>query len=98
VGIVVAGMSTNHFFGATWPELSIAGDIVVVADASREAGFVTSFELFIGETLIAACCGAVDDDEVDFTHDCTNKVELIAVKMATMIWINCFQKSFFIMV
>jgi hypothetical protein len=46
----------------------------------------------------STCCGAVDDDEVDFTHDCTNKVELIAVKMAMIIWSNCFQKSFFIYV
>ena len=97
MGIVVAGMGTHHFFGATGPELSITGDVVVVADASREAGFMTLLEHFIGETLIAARCGAVDDDEVDFTHDCTNKVELIAVKMAMMIWINCFQKPFFIM-
>ena len=37
-----------------------------------------------------------EDDEFDFTHDCTNKVELIAVKMAMIIWTNCFQKSFFI--
>lgn len=39
----------------------------------------------IGECMVATCCGAVEDDEFDFTHDCTNKVELIAVKMAMMI-------------
>ena len=48
-------------------------------------GIMKHPEVFDGETLIATCCGAVDDDEVDFTHDCTNKVELIAVKMAMMI-------------
>jgi len=48
-------------------------------------GIMKRPEVFDGETLIATCCGAVDDDEVDFTHDCTNKVELIAVKMAMMI-------------
>ena len=40
---------------------------------------------FDGETLIATCCGAMNDDEVDFTHDCTNKVELMAVRMVTTI-------------
>ena len=48
-------------------------------------GIMKHPEVFDGETLIATCCGAVEDDEVDFTHDCTNKVELIAVKMAMMI-------------
>jgi len=48
-------------------------------------GVMTRPEVFDGETLIAACCGAMDDDEGDFTHDCTNNVELMAVRMVTTI-------------
>ena len=97
MGVVVAGVGTDFLLRATLMQLSIAGDVIVVADAlAMKLGIMTRPEVFDGETLVATCCGAVDDDEGDFTHDCTNKVELIAVKMAMIIWTNCFQKSFFI--
>jgi len=90
-------MHADLCFTAGLVELAITGDVVVVADAlAVKLGIMTRPEVFDGETLIATCCGAMDDDEGDFTHDCTNKVELIAVKMAMIIWTNCFQKSFFI--
>ena len=90
-------MHAGFCFTAGLVELAITGDVIVVADAlAMKLGIMTRPEVFDGETLIATCCGAVDDDEGDFTHDCTNKVELIAVKMAMIIWTNCFQKSFFI--
>ena len=97
MGIVMAGMHADLCFTAGLIELAITGNVVVVADAlAMKLGIMTRPEVFDGETLVATCCGAVDDDEGDFTHDCTNKVELIAVKMAMIIWTNCFQKSFFI--
>ena len=99
MGIVAAGMHADLCFTAGLIELAITGDVVVVADAlAMKLGVMTRPEVFDGETLVATCCGAMDDDEGDFTHDCTNKVELIAVKMAMIIWTNCFQKSFFIAV
>ena len=97
MGVVAAGMHADLCFTAGLVELAITGDVIVVADAlAMKLGVMTRPEVFNGETLIATCCGAMDDDEGDFTHDCTNKVELIAVKMAMIIWTNCFQKSFFI--
>ena len=99
MGIVATGMHADLCFTAGLIELAITGDVVVVADAlAMKLGIMTCPEVFDGETLVATRCGAVDDDEGDFTHDCTNKVELIAVKMAMIIWTNCFQKSFFIAV
>jgi len=99
MGIVATGMHAGFCFTAGLVELAITGDVIVVADAlAMKLGIMTRPEVFDGETLIATCCGAMDDDEGDFTHDCTNKVELIAVKMAMIIWTNCFQKSFFIAV
>ena len=86
MGIVAAGMHADFGFAAGLIDLAITGDVVVVADAlAMKLGIMTRPEVFDGETLIATCCGAMNDDEVDFTHDCTNKVELIAVRMVTTI-------------
>lgn len=98
MGVVAAGMHADFGFTAGLVELAITGDVVVVADAlAMKLGVMTRPEVFDGETLIAACCGAMDDDEGDFTHDCTNKVELMAVRMVTTIWMICLMVSFFIM-
>ena len=86
MGIIATGMHADFGFTAGLIDLAITGDVVVVADAlAVKLGIMTRPEVFDGETLIATCCGAMNDDEVDFTHDCTNKVELIAVRMVTTI-------------
>ena len=86
MGVVATGMHADFCFTAGLVELAITGDVVVVTDAlAVKLGIMTRSEVFDGETLIATCCGAMNDDEVDFTHDCTNKVELIAVRMVTTI-------------
>ena len=86
MGIIAAGMHADFCFAAGLVDLAITGDVVVIADAlAVKLGVMTRPEVFDGETLIATCCGAMNDDEVDFTHDCTNKVELIAVRMVTTI-------------
>ena len=86
VGIVVEGVHAYFLLRSCLVELAITGDVVVVADAlAMKLGVMTRPEVFDGETLIAACCGAMDDDEGDFTHDCTNNVELMAVRMVTTI-------------
>ena len=86
MGIVASGMHADFGFTAGLVELAITGDVVVVADAlAVKLGIMTRPEVFDGETLVATCCGAMDDDEGDFTHDCTNKVELMAVRMVTTI-------------
>ena len=40
VGVVVSGVGTDHLLGATEVELSVAGDVVVVATALPAAGLV----------------------------------------------------------
>ena len=86
MGIVATGMYADFCFTTGLIDLAITGDVVVVADAlAVKLGVMTRPKVFDGETLIATCCGAMNDDEVDFTHDCTNKVELIAVRMVTTI-------------
>lgn len=62
VGIVVAGMGSNHILGAALVHLAILGDVVVVADGFEAAGFVTGFEGFHREVLCNLGCGAMKDD------------------------------------
>lgn len=40
VGVVVAGMGADHLFGAAEVQLSVAGDVVVVAAAFPAFGLV----------------------------------------------------------
>ena len=40
VGVVVAGMGANHLFGTNEVQLSVAGDVVVVATALPAAGLM----------------------------------------------------------
>ena len=62
VGIVAAGMGSNHILGAALVHLAILGDVVVVADGFEAAGFVTGFEGFHREILCNLGCGAMKDD------------------------------------
>lgn len=55
VGIVVAGVGTGLFFGTTEVELSIAGDVEVVADAVEATTAVAGFQVVDTEMAVAAC-------------------------------------------
>ena len=67
VGVVVAGMHADLVFVAGLEYLTVFFDEVVVADAfAVEAGIVAGFEHFNSETLVAAGCRTVKDNEVYF--------------------------------
>ena len=66
--VVVAGVGTDDFFRATEVQLSVAGDVVVVAAALPAPGTMAPFQVVEGETPVATCGGAVDDDEVYASH------------------------------
>ena len=67
VGIVVAGVHADLVFVAGLEDLTVFFDEVVVADAfAVEAGVVAGFEHFNSETLVAAVCRTVNDNEIDF--------------------------------
>ena len=61
VGIVAASVGSNHILGAALVHLAILGDVVVVADGFKAAGFVTGFEGFYREVLGNLGCGAMTD-------------------------------------
>ncbi len=93
VGIVVEGVHAYLLLWACLVDLAITGDVVVVADAlAVEAVVVVVTEPVDSVLLVAAGSTAVDDDEIDSTHVplvylqlCTNRVELMAVRMVMMI-------------
>lgn len=68
VGVVLPGMGTGHLLGTAYMQLAVAGDIVVVAAGGEAPGPVTGLEGLEGETLVAACGRAVDDDQMDRSH------------------------------
>ena len=93
VGIVVEGVHAYLLLWACLVDLAIAGDVVVVADALAVEFLVVALTESVNrEVLVTAGSTAVDDDEIDFTHVplvylqlCTNRVELMAVRMVMMI-------------
>ena len=52
VGIIVAGVGADHLLRATEMQLSVAGDVVVVAAALPAFGFVHLVELLHGDVLV----------------------------------------------
>ena len=78
VGVVVAGVHADLVFVAGLEDLTVFFDEVVVADAfAVEAGVVAGFEHFNGETLVAAVCRTVNDNEVYFASHIILFLEVI---------------------
>ena len=46
VGVVAAGMGSNHILGAALVEMAILGDVVMVAGGLVTSSLVTGFEVF----------------------------------------------------
>ena len=62
VSVVVAGMGTDLLFWTALVELTVAGDVVVVAAAFPAAGLVHLVELLHGNVLVRSRCRAVKDN------------------------------------
>ena len=60
VGVVVAGMGADHLLGTTEVELSVAGDVVVVAAALPATCLVHLVELLQRNVLVRSRCCAVN--------------------------------------
>ena len=68
VGIVVAGMSTDHLFRTPDVELSVTGNIIVVATAVPTFGTVHLVELFERYTLVRPRSRTVNDNQIYSSH------------------------------
>ena len=62
VGVIVAGVSSDHFFGTTEVELSITGDVVVVAAALPATSLVHLVELLHRDVLVGPARSTVNND------------------------------------
>ena len=70
VGVVVAGVCADHLLGTAEVQLSVAGDVVVVAAALPATGFVHLVEPFQRNMLVRSRCRAVNDNQIYSSHGC----------------------------
>ena len=68
VGIIMPGMGADHLLGTTEVQLSVAGDVVVVAAALPAFGFVHLVEPFHGDVLVRSARCTVNDNQIDSSH------------------------------
>jgi hypothetical protein len=62
MSVVVAGMGSDHLFGATEVQLAVAGDVVVIAAALPATGLVHLVEHLERNMLIGSARRAMNDD------------------------------------
>jgi len=68
VGIVVAGVGADHLFGTAEVQLSVAGDVVVIAAALPAALLVHLVEHPQRQVLVRSARRAVNDNQIYFSH------------------------------
>ena len=71
VGVVVSGMGTGYILTPTGVDVSVAGDVIMVADTIIATASVARIEVLYGEVRVAARCTAVNYYQVDSSHICT---------------------------
>ena len=76
VGVIMAGVGSYHLLRATEVELTVAGNVVVVAAAFPAAGLVHLVELFQRQVLVWAARSTVNHNKVYSSH---NTIILICV-------------------
>ena len=84
-------MGSDELFVARLIGRAVAGDVVVVARES-EAIRVTADEGCHGKATITARGTAVDDNQINASHDCTKNELMIAVSTVMMNWMIVFQR------
>ena len=62
VGVVVAGVCTNHLFRTTEMQLAVAGDVVVIAAALPATCLVHLVELLHRDVLVGPARSTVNND------------------------------------
>lgn len=64
-----ACVGTHHLFGAADMQLSVAGDVVVVAAAPPSFGLVAGIQRLERETTVAPCRRAVNNNQINLSHN-----------------------------
>ena len=68
VGIIMPGVGTDHLLRTAEVQLSVAGDVVMVAAALPAFGFVHLVEPFQRNMLVRSRCRAVNDYQIYSSH------------------------------
>ena len=62
MGVVMLGMSANHFLGTARIDLAILRDVVVIADGLEATSLVTGFKVFHREIAVGSGGRAMNND------------------------------------
>ena len=68
VGIIMPGVGADHLFRTAEVQLSVAGDVVMVAAALPATGLVHLVEPFQRNMLVRSRCRAVNDYQIYSSH------------------------------
>jgi hypothetical protein len=68
MGIVMTGMGSDHFLGTTDVELSITGNVVVVATAVPAFGTVHIVKQLERQMLVRPGCRTMNDYKIYSSH------------------------------
>ena len=97
VAVVIDAMGTDHPFRTPCLYRSVTTDDVVVADTELETSLtMPRVYLSCRTLLVGAYRTTMNNNQCNSPHDCTNTVELIAVRIVMTICTICFHVSFFI--
>ena len=89
--VVANGVGTDQLLMARLVDMSVAGDVVVVARES-EPFRVTADEGCHGKVLVRARGRTVDDNHINASHDCTKNELMMAVSTVMVNWMMVFQR------
>ena len=70
VGIIMPGVGADHLLGTAKMQLTVAGDVVMVATALPAFGFVHLVEPLHRDVLVRSRCRAVNDNQIYSSHGC----------------------------
>ena len=65
LGIVVSGMGAGYLLALAGVDEPVPGDVVVVTYTVKATGFVAGIEVLFSEILVAACCTAMYDYQIE---------------------------------
>ena len=68
MGVITTGMGTDHLLGATLVQLSVLGDVIVVARGLKAPTLVACLEVLGGKVLGDFRGGAMDNNQVYSSH------------------------------
>ena len=104
--VVASGMCTSHLLRPADVQLTVAGDVIVVAAAAESTSPVAGLEFLHGKRMVTTCGRTMNDNEFNLshkfsfsfpfpliypTHDVVVRVVNTEVSTVMMNWMMVFQ-------